>query len=49
MAIRRSHHTPQDEAPDRERAPRARVPLIPAFIGTVAVLNVTSVVFALIG
>lgn len=48
MAIRRSHHTPQDEARDRERAPRPRIPIIPALIGTVALLNVTSVVFALI-
>ncbi|WP_457090023.1 hypothetical protein [Microvirga sp. P5_D2] len=49
MAIRHSHHTPQDEARDRERAPRPRIPVIPALLGTVALLNVTSVVFALIG
>lgn len=49
MAIHHSHHTPQDEARDRERAPRPRIPVIPALLGTVALLNVTSVVFALIG
>jgi hypothetical protein len=49
MAIRRSRHAPQDKAIDRERAPRPRIPVIPAFLGTLALLNVTSVVFALIG
>jgi hypothetical protein len=49
MAVHRPHDKPQDEARIRERALCTRIPIIPAFLGTLALLNVTSVVFALIG
>jgi hypothetical protein len=48
MVIRRSHHTPQDEADTREEQQKVRVPVIPALLGTLGLLNVASVVLALI-
>lgn len=47
MAIRLSHYMRQDETSDRKRAQRSRIPFIPALLCAVALLNVTSVVFAL--
>lgn len=48
MAIRRSHHAPQDEATRTEEKPRLRIPVVPALLGALGVLNVASAVFALI-
>jgi hypothetical protein len=48
MVTRRSYHTPEDEAGHKVEKPRLRIPVIPALLGALGLLNVASAVFALI-
>jgi len=49
MAAQRSRHSLHSKSfQDEDRQPRLRVPLIPSLVGVLALLNIASVVLALV-